>query len=416
MQIQPIHNEREQLTSAYRRIRKINITSLLFLITLLIIAFVVGGILIDNKVDEAKDQQFAATSTTTTTAADNGTTHDHEDEATTITTTIEVHEDEDDHDHEDEATTTTATTTTTTEPSTSAKWGYGFLSVTIVSLSSIIGVFIIPCVSARSLKTITTTFIGLAVGTLMGDTFYHIIPYVLSLHGHDDDHDHGEEAGYVKVLEWDFLWKMSVILLGFFGFYLIELILRIISYTPKTSDYSEIFNTGEVSLNDDDGHDHSSGIAPTAWMILLGDGMHNIADGLALGVAFSARTTLGWSTTVAVLLHEIPHELGDYSILIQSGFSVRKAVFFNLLSAATAYIGLIVALAISDNIDDARLWIFAVTAGNFLYVSLTDLLPTLLNRVQRTVYIIFQVMGIVVGILLMLLLSIYEDDLLELFD
>ncbi len=115
------------------------------------------------------------------------------------------------------------------------------------------------------------------------------------------------------------------------------------------------------------------GIKPLAWIIILGDGLHNFADGLAVGAAITASLSLAISTTIALILHEIPHELGDFSILISTGMAWYTALTFNFISALTALLGFFVGVAIGTNSSGAETWILGVTAGVFLYLSLVDL-------------------------------------------
>ncbi|XP_029461937.1 zinc transporter ZIP10 isoform X2 [Rhinatrema bivittatum] len=133
------------------------------------------------------------------------------------------------------------------------------------------------------------------------------------------------------------------------------------------------------------GHCHSgkdmkdTGISSIAWMVIMGDGMHNFSDGLAIGAAFSAGLTGGISTSVAVFCHELPHELGDFAVLLTAGMTVKQAIVYNLLSAMMAYIGMLIGTAVGQYATNVTLWIFAITAGMFLYVALVDMLPEMLH-------------------------------------
>uniref|UniRef100_A0A8C9F4V4 Solute carrier family 39 member 10 n=1 Tax=Pavo cristatus TaxID=9049 RepID=A0A8C9F4V4_PAVCR len=131
------------------------------------------------------------------------------------------------------------------------------------------------------------------------------------------------------------------------------------------------------------GHCHSgkdlkdTGIANIAWMVIMGDGIHNFSDGLAIGAAFSAGLTGGISTSIAVFCHELPHELGDFAVLLKAGMTVKQAIVYNLLSAMMAYIGMLIGTAVGQYANNITLWIFAITAGMFLYVALVDMLLAL---------------------------------------
>lgn len=132
-------------------------------------------------------------------------------------------------------------------------------------------------------------------------------------------------------------------------------------------------------------------IKSTGWMVLFGDSIHNFADGLAISAAFSQTLAIGITTTIAVACHELPHELGmsgilnytnvrfifltfpgDYAVLLQSGFSHRRAILWNFLSGTTAILGFLVGCALPDT-EHARQWMFAATIGMFLYIALVDL-------------------------------------------
>ncbi|XP_056401746.1 zinc transporter ZIP10-like isoform X2 [Hyla sarda] len=169
------------------------------------------------------------------------------------------------------------------------------------------------------------------------------------------------------------------------------------------------------------GHCHSgkdlkdTGIASIAWMVIMGDGMHNFSDGLAIGAAFSTGFTGGISTSVAVFCHELPHELGDFAVLLKAGMTVNQAIVYNLLSAMMAYIGMLIGTAVGQYADNITLWIFAITAGMFLYVALVDMLPEMLHgdgeNEDGYCNFILQNLGLLLGFAIMLVIALYEDKI-----
>lgn len=122
------------------------------------------------------------------------------------------------------------------------------------------------------------------------------------------------------------------------------------------------------------GHVHSppETLSAVAWMIIMGDGLHNFTDGMAIGAAFAENIAGGFSTSLAVFCHELPHELGDFAILMKAGMSVKSAVYYNLLTGVLSFIGMIFGIVFGQSQDVAQ-WMFAVAAGLFIYIALVDM-------------------------------------------
>ncbi|XP_007888365.1 zinc transporter ZIP10 isoform X2 [Callorhinchus milii] len=206
-------------------------------------------------------------------------------------------------------------------------------------------------------------------------------------------------------------------------------------YIQDPHDVDYIIPSGETAMSKKHRHSHShhshhshghchsnkemqdADIANIAWMVIMGDGMHNFSDGLAIGAAFSASITGGLSTSIAVFCHELPHELGDFAVLINAGMSVKQAIVYNVLSALLAYVGVVIGIAVGQYTHNLTQWIFAITAGMFLYVALVDMLPEMLhspsdNQGQAWFgHFVLQNAGMLCGFTIMLLIAIFEDHI-----
>ena len=129
---------------------------------------------------------------------------------------------------------------------------------------------------------------------------------------------------------------------------------------------------------------HGHGEKPSTFLVLIGDGVHNFVDGITIAVAFLASTELGITTTIAVAAHEIPQEIADMGVLLANGLSKTKALFFNVLSAATALLGAIIAFTIAGQIEKYLYLFLAIAAGHFIYIAASDLIPELHEKENGT--------------------------------
>jgi len=144
---------------------------------------------------------------------------------------------------------------------------------------------------------------------------------------------------------------------------------------------------------------------PFAWMNLFGDSIHNFIDGLIIGASYLISIPVGIATTIAVILHEIPQEIGDFGVLVHGGFSVRKAVLLNFLTALTAMLGTVAILVFGDISENLSLFLIPFAAGNFIYIASTDLIPELHKETtiyKSTIQLICFILG--VGVMLSLLI------------
>lgn len=157
-------------------------------------------------------------------------------------------------------------------------------------------------------------------------------------------------------------------------------------------------------------------LTPVAFMVVIGDVLHNLTDGMAIGAAFGVDPVTGMATALAVLCHELPHELGDFALLLQTGVSLRRAFVFNFISSVVSFIGMVIGLLIVNANNELVKWIYTGTAGTFLYIAFADLVPEL-GRAEQTIKMTcLQALGILLGGLIMLLIGLYEDNLKALFE
>lgn len=174
------------------------------------------------------------------------------------------------------------------------------------------------------------------------------------------------------------------------------------------------------------GHSHTHGhvhaapktMSSVAWMVIMGDGLHNFTDGMAIGAAFASSYTGGFSTAVAVFCHELPHELGDFAMLLKAGMSMKQALLYNLLSSVLCLFGNMFGLWLG-NTEHASSWIFAIAAGMFLYIALVDMIPELISGHEGEgtfTQSVLHLGGLLLGFGIMALIAVYEHDLKRIFE
>ncbi|KKK42158.1 hypothetical protein LCGC14_0711260 [marine sediment metagenome] len=145
-------------------------------------------------------------------------------------------------------------------------------------------------------------------------------------------------------------------------------------------------------------HSHASGP-----IILIGDSLHNLTDGIVIAAAFLTNLTLGIGAGLTILIHELAHETGDFAILLHSGFSKKKALLYNFISSSTTIPAAIVGYYLIGAIDTIVPFVLAISAASFIYIALSDLTPDLHQHTDLK-YSFRQLLFIILGILLMILL------------
>jgi len=148
-------------------------------------------------------------------------------------------------------------------------------------------------------------------------------------------------------------------------------------------------------------------VHPLATMNLVGDAFHNFIDGLLIGATYMVSIPLGISTTLAIILHEIPQEIGDFGVLIHAGFPISRALLFNLFSAISAVLGAIISLYIGPHVEGYAIFFLPITAGGFIYIAGSDLIPELKHE-YGAISSFLQFILIILGISIMTLLALVE--------
>lgn len=246
-------------------------------------------------------------------------------------------------------------------------WLYALLSVFAVSVISLIGIITIALNEAR-LKKILIFLVSFAVGGLFGDVFIHILPEVY------------RDIPSTNVVSFG-------IIAGILLFFILEKFI-----------YWRHCHSGVCDTHD---------VEHFVWLNLFGDGLHNFIDGIIIGASYIVSVPLGLATTLAVVLHEIPQEIGDFGILVGGGLSRWRALLLNFLCASIAILGTVVALIIGPKIKDFSLYVLPMTAGGFIYLAGSDLIPELHKEVKFSRSLL-QLVSVILGVAVMALLLFLE--------
>lgn len=244
---------------------------------------------------------------------------------------------------------------------------YSTLSVLIVSLISLIGIITLG-IKTSKLKNILIYLISFSAGALLADVFFHLLPHLI------------EEQGSLNL-------KIS-------SFILIGIIISLI--------LEKIIHWRHCHMPVDKKHIH-----PVSLMSLAGDAMHNLIDGIIIGISYFLSIPIGIATTIAVILHEIPQEIADYGVLIYGGFTRKKALLMNLLTATTSFIGLAFALIVGSKAEFLIDILIPIAAGNFIYIACSDLIPEL-HKETNTKKSLAQILSFILGATIILLMIFIE--------
>jgi zinc and cadmium transporter len=145
-------------------------------------------------------------------------------------------------------------------------------------------------------------------------------------------------------------------------------------------------------------------------LIMLGDAVHNLLDGAAIAASFMVSLTMGVFTTLAIIIHEVPQEIGDTGILLHAGYTRVKVIFYNLITALTAVIGGLLAYYALNYFNASLPYVLAITAGGFVYISAADLLPELQKDSDTRLNVILHSATFILGILIIWVLGKYVGE------
>ncbi|XP_011178623.2 zinc transporter ZIP6 [Zeugodacus cucurbitae] len=362
-------------------------------------------------------------------------------------------------------------------------WIYASVSIFILSACGLLGILLVPLMKTIAYQEILKFLVAVAIGTLAGDALMHLLPHAL-VPEHEDKHN-DEHAVESEHDEHEAVWICACAFFTCIFMYCLEHILPLLrgdsagghghghahgghkhghghvhgshahgshahthahhtkhahhtelAPSEKAADSTSNSNANIVSpvnseakeinimLNETkkDEKTPNRPLTPVAFMVVIGDGLHNLTDGLAIGAAFASDPVTGMATAFAVLCHELPHELGDFALLLQTGVSLRRAIYLNIVSSVLSFLGMAIGLFIAGAHGNMTQWIYACTAGSFLYIALADLVPAMSeveahagdakSKLKGT---LIQICGMLLGGFIMLAIAVNEHELSKLF-
>ena len=251
---------------------------------------------------------------------------------------------------------------------------YAIIAIVIISLVSLVGIF------ALSLKeTVLDKFLfillSFSAGSILGAAYLDLLPEAVEILG--------EEQTSITVL---------YITLGFLGFFFLE---RFIYWFHGHVHGHELKSEVDERIT----------VKKFVYLNLIGDGIHNLIDGMIITASFFINISVGLAATIAVFFHELPQEIGDFGVLVYSGFTRRKALSFNFLSALTAIVGVLISNYFSMHVEDFVGFLMALAAGGFIYIAASELIPEM-QKEKDTRRSMIQFVVFVLGIVLIWSLSL----------
>jgi len=242
-----------------------------------------------------------------------------------------------------------------------------FTSAMLLWAVSLVGALAMV-VNVERLNKVISHLVSFAVGALLGGAFLHLIPQAFSYESHVSE-------------------TPIYIIVGLLLFFVLERFLHL---------HHEHHVDGEPARP-----------KPVVTMSVIGGGMHNFVDGMLVAAAYGVSFESGLVTTVAILLHQVPQEMGDFGVLVQGGLSPKRALLYNFASGTGAVIGAVFSIMIGGIAEQYSPMLLALTAGAFIYIAASDLIPEL-HRAPGRKAALQQLVLIVAGVAVMMLPQLME--------
>ncbi|XP_007564389.1 zinc transporter Slc39a7 isoform X2 [Poecilia formosa] len=317
-------------------------------------------------------------------------------------------------------------------------WTQAIGATLLISAAPFLILFLIPVQSnSDQHQNLLKVLLSFASGGLLGDAFLHLIPHALDPHSHhgeedeehahaseeshDHGHSHGAAHGHMMSVG---LWVLG----GIIAFLVVEKFVRLLkgghghSHSHSHAAAKEKGSDGEEEKEKktkekkpnkgakaaEPKEKKGTEIKVSGYLNLAADFTHNFTDGLAIGASFLVNPAVGAVTTLTILLHEVPHEIGDFAILVQSGCTKKKAMCLQLLTAVGALAGTTCSLLAEGVGATATAWILPFTAGGFVYIATVTVLPELLAGRSSFGQSLMEILALLFGVGMMVLIAEYE--------
>ncbi|XP_011194121.2 protein catecholamines up [Zeugodacus cucurbitae] len=305
-------------------------------------------------------------------------------------------------------------------------WIHSIGSTLLISAAPFVLLYTIRLDNSEAMKPRLKVILAFASGGLLGDAFLHLIPHsthshshgehdsheAAHNHGHSHDHGHGHD---MRVGLW--------VLGGIIAFLAVEKLVRLLKgdehghshshskkeTNPKPSKKADQKSDTKKSENPKAVKNvEANDVKITGYLNLAADFAHNFTDGLAIGASYLAGNSIGIVTTITILLHEVPHEIGDFAILIKSGCTKRQAMLLQLVTALGAVAGTALALLGASGEGGSTAWVLPFTAGGFIYIATVSVLPELLEESTKLGQSIKEIVAMLIGVGLMIFIAQLE--------